>query len=163
MRLSQERADDLTPTGRLRPWPRCLVLVFGAGVIFYGVYSVAKDTSVTMSPARRRLYYASASTSCHCESSDGSSLLRDYDRLFYNRVPKCGSTTLYTLIRKLSALHGYVHFNSKVYDRKNVDEEEQDRATREKHSSALQLRSTCFLHKLHEVWSNSSCVHQHNS
>lgn len=127
MRLSQERADDLTPTGGLRPWPRCLVLVFGAGVIFYGVYSVAKDTSVTMSPARRRLYYASASTSCHCESSDGSSLQRDNDRLFYNRVPKCGSTTLYTLIRKLSSLHGYVHFNSKVYDRKNVDEEEQRR------------------------------------
>ncbi|GBM07438.1 hypothetical protein AVEN_60479-1, partial [Araneus ventricosus] len=49
----------------------------------------------------------------------------DRQRLFYNRVPKCGSTTLITLIRKLAVKNNYIHFNSKIYDKKNVDEEEQ--------------------------------------
>jgi hypothetical protein len=48
-------------------------------------------------------------------------------RLFYNRVPKCGSTTLYTLMRKLSKVNGYKHFNSKIYDKRILNFAEQVR------------------------------------
>ncbi len=48
-------------------------------------------------------------------------------RLLYNRVPKCGSTTLYTLMRKLSKVNGYKHFNSKIYDKRILDFAEQVR------------------------------------
>ncbi|XP_076367957.1 uronyl 2-sulfotransferase-like isoform X2 [Tachypleus tridentatus] len=51
----------------------------------------------------------------------------DVDKLVYNRAPKCGSTTLYNMMRKLSIELGYRHINSKVYDKKMVNESEQRR------------------------------------
>ena len=48
-------------------------------------------------------------------------------RLFYNRVPKSGSTTLITLLRKLSKVNGFKHFNSKIYDKRLLNCEEQVR------------------------------------
>ncbi|CAG2160962.1 unnamed protein product [Oppiella nova] len=47
------------------------------------------------------------------------------ERLFYNRVPKCGSTTLITLLRKLSKLNGFIHLNSKIYDKRMLDIKQQ--------------------------------------
>jgi hypothetical protein len=37
-------------------------------------------------------------------------------RLFYNRVPKCGSSTLVALLRKLAARNGFEHTSSPLLD-----------------------------------------------
>ena len=50
-----------------------------------------------------------------------------YDRLIYNRVPKCGSTTLIALLRQLSKLNHFVHINSKIYDQRRIPCEQQVR------------------------------------
>lgn len=114
MKYNSVVVQDFSSTRNSRILPRCAVLVFLAGVVFYSVYCVVKVPDFSSGQFR-----AGVNARCQC-SSDGQ-------RLFYNRVPKCGSTTLYTLIRKLASMHGFTHFNSKVYDKKNVDEEEQRR------------------------------------
>lgn len=39
-------------------------------------------------------------------------------RLLFNRVPKCGSTSLIAIIRKLSKLNNFKHVSSKIYDQR---------------------------------------------
>lgn len=39
-------------------------------------------------------------------------------RLFYNRVPKCGSTTLLALIKSLAKKRGFTHLSSRIPDRR---------------------------------------------
>ncbi|KAL1429457.1 hypothetical protein MTO96_016297 [Rhipicephalus appendiculatus] len=46
-------------------------------------------------------------------------------RLVYNRVPKCGSTTLLTLLRRLSVKNGFQHFHCTTYDRRMLTRDEQ--------------------------------------
>ena len=46
-------------------------------------------------------------------------------RLFYNRVPKSGSTTLITLLRKLSKANGFKHFQSKITNKRLLNCEKQ--------------------------------------
>lgn len=48
-------------------------------------------------------------------------------RLLYNRVPKCGSTTLLTLLRRLSKSNGFWHIHSHTYDRRLLSRSEQKR------------------------------------
>ncbi len=67
--------------------------------------------------------YSSLASSNSSQSQDVSSHLPL--RLIYNRVPKCGSTTLYTLMKKLSILNNFTHFNSKIYNRRMLSKEEQ--------------------------------------
>ncbi|XP_064486551.1 uronyl 2-sulfotransferase-like [Ornithodoros turicata] len=47
-------------------------------------------------------------------------------RLFYNRVPKCGSTTLLTLLRRLSGIHQFRHVHSKTYDKRLLSRPDQE-------------------------------------
>lgn len=43
----------------------------------------------------------------------------------YNRVPKCGSTTLLTLLRRLSARNGFRHLHCRTYDKRILTSDEQ--------------------------------------
>lgn len=52
-------------------------------------------------------------------------------RLLYNRVPKCGSTTLLTLLRRLSARNGFRHLHCKTYDKRMLTSEEQEELVEE--------------------------------
>ncbi|KAG8180166.1 hypothetical protein JTE90_020464 [Oedothorax gibbosus] len=113
--LGEELLLNAPRTNKLAP--RCVVLVFVAGISFYCVFSVIQVPVNEITSARLE----SGSTPCPCCDEV------DPGRLFYNRVPKCGSTTLITLMRRMAAKNDFVHFNSKVYDRKNADQKEQRR------------------------------------
>ncbi|XP_054711643.1 uronyl 2-sulfotransferase-like [Uloborus diversus] len=118
--------EDLK-TRNLKVFQKCTSFVFLAGILVYCIYSIV---TVPVKDAASA-HLESGNAPCDCIPGTFRTFseqnLVDRQRLFYNRVPKCGSTTLYFLIRKLSSMHHYSHINSKVYDRKNVDEEEQRR------------------------------------
>lgn len=64
--------------------------------------------------------------------------------LLFNRVPKCGGTTLITLLKKLQRINNFTHASSKIYDRKQLNADEQ--VCREiinyifaRHSSIMQI------------------------
>lgn len=126
MKYSSILVQDLPPARSSKIAPRCIALAFAAGIVFYCVYSVARIPVSEVASG----HFVSGNAPCNCAAEEHINIFEqnvDWQRLFYNRVPKCGSTTLYTLIRKLSSMHRYSHFNSKVYDRKIVDEDEQRR------------------------------------
>ncbi|RWS02414.1 uronyl 2-sulfotransferase-like isoform X1 [Dinothrombium tinctorium] len=52
-------------------------------------------------------------------------------RVYYNRVPKCGSSTLYQLMQMLSKVNGFTHFNSKIYNERMLNKHEQKRLVAE--------------------------------
>ncbi|XP_054169239.1 uronyl 2-sulfotransferase-like, partial [Oppia nitens] len=49
----------------------------------------------------------------------------DISKLIYNRVPKCGSTTLITLLENLSKLNHFKHYNSKIYNKRLLNFKQQ--------------------------------------
>lgn len=53
------------------------------------------------------------------------------DRLLYNRVPKCGSTTLVHLLRRLALKNGFSHVHSRTYNQRLLRPEEQAKFVRE--------------------------------
>ncbi|CAN8025146.1 unnamed protein product [Ixodes persulcatus] len=53
------------------------------------------------------------------------------DRLLYNRVPKCGSTTLVHLLRRLAKSNGFSHVHSKTYNQRLLSPEEQAQFVRD--------------------------------
>ncbi|EEC07295.1 heparan sulfate 2-O-sulfotransferase, putative [Ixodes scapularis] len=52
-------------------------------------------------------------------------------RLLYNRVPKCGSTTLVHLLRRLSKSNGFSHVHSKTYNQRLLSPEQQAQFVRD--------------------------------
>lgn len=124
--LVQDSSILVEPARNSRIAPRCAAVAFAAGIVFYCLYSVVRIPVGEITSGR----FESGNALCNCVVEERLNISEqdiDWHRLFYNRVPKCGSTTLYTLIRKLSSMHRYRHFNSKVYDRKIVDLDEQHR------------------------------------
>ncbi len=59
--------------------------------------------------------------------SISSTLRHSTDRLVYNRLPKCGSTTATMIMRRLSVRNNFTLINSEVYDRPEMDSKEQVR------------------------------------
>lgn len=53
--------------------------------------------------------------------------LKDVDRVFYNRVAKCGSRTVMRILEKLEKLNNFTIYKSKVYDKMKLQLEEQVR------------------------------------
>jgi hypothetical protein len=53
--------------------------------------------------------------------------LADVDRVFYNRVAKCGSRTVMRILEKLEKLNNFTIYKSKVYDKMKMQLEEQVR------------------------------------
>ncbi|XP_055943057.1 heparan sulfate 2-O-sulfotransferase pipe-like [Argiope bruennichi] len=127
MKYSSVLVEEFKPTRTFRFFPRCIVLTFIAGIVFYCVYSIIQVPVNEITSGRLQ----SGSIPCDCPYDISELESIDRQRLFYNRVPKCGSTTLITLIRKLAVKNNYIHFNSKIYDRKNVGEEEQRRIVKQ--------------------------------
>ena len=41
-------------------------------------------------------------------------------RIIYNRVPKCGSSTVLSVLRKLARIHNFTYIHSKVFDHPRV-------------------------------------------
>lgn len=110
-----------------RLWPRFLMSIFLIGLTSYAVFTIA---NFPISTFEGSLNSDRQLSGCNCLEDEWSSfdeVKLDRQRIFYNRVPKCASTTLYTLMRKLSIMNNYVHYNSKVYDKKMISEEEQSR------------------------------------
>ncbi|XP_065284809.1 uronyl 2-sulfotransferase isoform X1 [Dermacentor albipictus] len=60
-------------------------------------------------------------------------------RLVYNRVPKCASTTLLTLLRRLSATNGFRHLHCRIYDKRMLTSDEQAEFVEE----VMSLRAPC--------------------
>lgn len=46
-------------------------------------------------------------------------------RLYYNRIPKCASTTLISLLKDLRPLNKFTHISSPIYDQKYLDPQQQ--------------------------------------
>lgn len=109
-------------------WLRFLVMVFLIGLTSYAIFTIA---SLPVSTFDFVIDERKQVDDCNClDESDYASyneLELDTQRLFYNRVPKCASTTLYTVMRKLATTNKFVHHNSKVYDKKIMTEDEQNR------------------------------------
>ncbi|RWS26085.1 uronyl 2-sulfotransferase-like isoform X1 [Leptotrombidium deliense] len=59
------------------------------------------------------------------------------NRLYYNRVPKCGSSTLVHLMQTLSKLNGFNHFHSHIYDRRLLNYSEQKEVVKNVTQQAL--------------------------
>ncbi|XP_067135203.1 uronyl 2-sulfotransferase-like [Centruroides vittatus] len=107
-------------------WSRLATGIFLAGASLYAVFTLA-----TLPVYRSDGHGPLGGCDCLPDPATGGEEIRpDGGRLLYNRVPKCASTTLYTLMRKLSVLNRYVHYNSKVYDKKMIDLSEQSRFVR---------------------------------
>lgn len=53
--------------------------------------------------------------------------------LFFNRVPKCGGTTLITLLKQLGQVNNFTHESSRLYDKKLITVDEQVRCMLRSH------------------------------
>ena len=51
--------------------------------------------------------------------------LPQVDRVFYNRVAKCGSRTVMRILEKLEKLNNFTIYKSKIYDKMKLQLEEQ--------------------------------------
>ncbi|XP_076336643.1 uronyl 2-sulfotransferase-like isoform X2 [Tachypleus tridentatus] len=122
------------PVSLHRLWLTCFLVLVTTVFLIYAVFNLMKnpsDVSFNLRTGRNCLTTEclavddSVVTSGNSFSFDFRGL--DVDKLMYNRAPKCGSTTIYNIMRKLSVDLGYQHYNSKIYDKKILDESQQRR------------------------------------
>ncbi|XP_022246863.1 uronyl 2-sulfotransferase-like isoform X2 [Limulus polyphemus] len=125
------------PVSFQRLWPICILVLVTTLFLIYTVLNLMKNPSTGSFNLRKITSGRNCSTT-ECLAIDHSVVTNninfsfdfrglDVDKLLYNRAPKCGSTTIYSIMQKLSVDLGYQHYNSKIYNKKLLDESQQRR------------------------------------
>ena len=95
--------------GRIPRLLKLFVSIFiGATIFIYGIKYVKRYPKIWKTDIHSSLYQ-----------------IHPTDVLLFNRVPKCGGTTLLTLLRQLSHLNNFTHVSSNIYDKKQLSSSEQ--------------------------------------
>ncbi|KAK8787105.1 hypothetical protein V5799_023120 [Amblyomma americanum] len=124
-----------TPTKRCRKRPIFSVVFVGGTLLFLCCLHWSPQqrphapTNAPDAPAEQTGVNLSASCSSGgADAEDAGVARRQKVRLLYNRVPKCGSTTLLTLLRRLSTSNGFQHLHCRIYDKRLLTHDQQARS-----------------------------------
>ncbi|KAK7082686.1 hypothetical protein SK128_004582 [Halocaridina rubra] len=78
----------------------------------------------------------------------------DASLLVYNRIPKCASSTMQTLLRKLSRHLNFEHVSSQIYNMHQLTQEEQEKLVENLTSSLLEAPSHALSYDRHLYYTN---------
>ncbi|XP_077498248.1 heparan sulfate 2-O-sulfotransferase pipe [Amblyomma americanum] len=131
-RRAMDPEGNQTPTKRCRKRPIFSVVFVGGTLLFLCCLHWSPQrrphapTNAPDAPAEQTGVNLSASCSSGgADAEDAGVARRQKVRLLYNRVPKCGSTTLLTLLRRLSTSNGFQHLHCRIYDKRLLTHDQQ--------------------------------------